>query len=69
MRLIALSIVVLAGAVMAVAGMITQAFADRGWRMEDWGCGVLVVGIIGVFFELYLWHLLYRPRGPNSTEQ
>jgi len=57
MRLIAISIVVFAGSVMAAAGTIAESMPDtkRYNSVDEWGLVVVGVGILLLVIELSPW--------------
>jgi TRAP-type C4-dicarboxylate transport system permease large subunit len=65
MKLIAISILVLAGAIMAAAGTIAESMPDakRFSVVDEWGIGVVVIGGLLLITELFQW----RPFSASST--
>ena len=57
MRLIAISIVVFAGALMAAIGTLAESMlsARRFSIVDEWGLAVVAVGILLLVFELSPW--------------
>jgi hypothetical protein len=68
MRLIALSIVILAGAVMASAGVIADALPNARQFSQLPVCGLLLVGAGCVLFAIEWWSGRSRDTGaPSDT--
>ena len=57
MRLIAISIIVIAGSIMAAAGTLAESMpeAKRFSVVDEWGLVVVVIGIILFVVELLPW--------------
>ena len=55
MRLISLSIIILAGAIMASAGTVADALPAARQYSQLPICGLLLVGIAGVMFVVEWW--------------
>jgi hypothetical protein len=62
MRLVALSIVILAGALMAGAGVIADALPAARQHNSLEACGLVVVGIAILLFVIEWWPMPSRPK-------
>jgi hypothetical protein len=70
MRPIAISIVVLAGAIMAAAGTVAEALpnAKRFSIVDEWGLGVVAVGSLLLIAELLNWRPFHATNSQHGVE-